>query len=183
MATPSISTPGFSRKRIFPEYWPAEPGTQRTHLQYPHGPVPELCLALPWYTAAGGTQHRSPVPIFPLGLDKTNFPRILNPRGTKGATISTTLIRSRTWTLTSGCVTRGSEIRFKHMATTLVLYPGFLDKTNFPLILTRQARYPQVTSTIPTRSRPWTLPGFSVVHRCLGHPAQVSCAHLPCGAR
>ena len=25
---------------------------------------------------AGGTRHRSPMPIYPLGLDKTNFPRI-----------------------------------------------------------------------------------------------------------
>ena len=36
----------------------------------------------------------------------------------------------------------------------LVLYPGFLDKTNFPRILTPRSRYPQDPSTIPRRSRP-----------------------------
>ena len=67
----SSCTPGFSIKRIFPEYWSRGPGNHWTLLQYPHGPVPEHCLALPGCTAAG-----SPVPIYPLGLDKTNFPRI-----------------------------------------------------------------------------------------------------------
>ena len=66
----SSCTPGFSIKRIFPEYWSHGPGTHRTLLQYPH------CLALPGCTAAGSTRHKSPVPIYPLGLDKTNFPRI-----------------------------------------------------------------------------------------------------------
>ena len=89
-------------KRIFPEYWPAGSGTHRTLLQYPHSPVPEFFLALPWCTAARGTRHRSPVPIYPLGLEKTNFPRILNPRGAKGATIPTTCTRSDTWTLIWG---------------------------------------------------------------------------------
>ena len=72
----SSCTPGFSIKRIFPEYWSRGPDTHRTLLQYPHGPVPEHCLALPGCTAAGGTRHRSPVPIYPLGLDKTIFSRI-----------------------------------------------------------------------------------------------------------
>ena len=109
MATPLVLYPGFSIKRIFPEYWPAGPGTPRTLLQYPHYPVPELCLALPWCTAAGGTRHKSPVPFYPLGLDKTNFPRILNPRGAKGATIPTTRTRSRSCTLTSGLRTWGQK--------------------------------------------------------------------------
>ena len=74
--TPSSCIPGFSIKRIFPEYWPRGPDTHRTLLQYPHGPIPEHCLALPGCTAAGGTRHRSPVSIYPLGLDKTNYPRI-----------------------------------------------------------------------------------------------------------
>ena len=73
MATPSSCTPGFSIKWIFSEDWPRGPGTHRTLLQYPHGPVPEHCLALPGCTAAWG---RSSVPIYPLGLDKTNFLRI-----------------------------------------------------------------------------------------------------------
>ena len=208
-----------------------------------HGPVPELCLTLPWCTAGGGTQHRSPVPIYPLELDKTNIPRILNSRGETGAKIPTTRTRSRTWTLTSGRATRGPELRLTtwrppslvlypgfldktniprilnsrgetgaKIPTTrtrsrtwtltsgratrgpelrlttwrppsLVLYPGFLDKTNFPRILTRRARYPQDPSTIPTRSRPWTLPGSPMMYRCWGHPARVSCAHLSAGAR
>ena len=48
------------------------------------------------------------------------------------------------------------EVRttFNYIETTLVLYPGFLDKTNFPPILTLRARFPQDPSTIPTRSRP-----------------------------
>ena len=81
---PLSCIPGSSIKRIFPEYWPAVTGTHRTLLQYPHRTVPELCLAFPWCTAAWGTWHKSPGPIYPLGLDKTNFPRILNPRGANG---------------------------------------------------------------------------------------------------
>ena len=33
--------PWDSIKQVFPEYWPRGPGTHRTLLQYPHGPVPE----------------------------------------------------------------------------------------------------------------------------------------------
>ena len=102
---PSSCTLSFSIKRIFPEYWPARPGTHRTLLQHPHDPVPEFCLALPWCTVAGGSRHMSSVPIHPLGLDKTNLPRILNLR----ATISTTFTRSRTWTLTSGWLPGGQN--------------------------------------------------------------------------
>ena len=87
MATPLV----FSIKRIFPD----KTNFPRI-LTRPHGPVPELCLALPWRTAARGTRLRSHVPIFPLGLDKTNFPRVLAPMGAKGATIPTTHTRSRT---------------------------------------------------------------------------------------
>ena len=43
-----------------------------------------LLVRIPAQVSAGGTRHRSPVPIYPLGLDKTNFPRILNPRGARG---------------------------------------------------------------------------------------------------
>ena len=83
-------TPGFSIKRTFPEYWPRGLGTHRTPLQSPHGPVPELCLALLRRSAAWGIRHRSPVPIYILGLDKTNFPQILTSCGAKGPTIPTT---------------------------------------------------------------------------------------------
>ena len=82
--------------------------------------------------------------------------------------------RSRNWTLASGS-------GLTTWRPFLVLYPEFLDKTNFPRLLTRRARYPQVPSTIPRVSRPWTLPGSNVVYRCWGHPAQVSCAYLPSG--
>ena len=44
--------------------------------------------------------------------------------------------------------------------------PGFLDKTDFPRLLTPWARYPQDPSTVPTRSRPWTLPGSPWMYRC-----------------
>ena len=39
------------------------------------------------------------------------------------------------------------------LANPLVLHPTFLDKSNFPRILTPRVRYPQDPSTIPTRSR------------------------------
>ena len=68
----------------------------KTLLQYPHGPVPELCLALPCCTAARGTRQKSPLPNYPLGLDKMNFLRILYPRVAKVATIPTTRTGFRT---------------------------------------------------------------------------------------
>ena len=167
---PSSYTPDFSTKWIFPEYWPAGPGTHRTLVQYSHGHVPELCLTLPWCTAAGGIQHRSPVPIYPLGLDKTNFPRILNTLGAKGATIPTTRTRSRTWTWSSGWATRVSEIRLT--TWPLVLYPGFLDKTNFPRILIRQARthrtllqYPHGLVPELCLALPWCTAAWGTQHR------------------
>ena len=100
MATPLVFYPGFlHKKRIFPEYWPRGPGTHRTLLQSQHGPVPELWLSLPWRTAAGGTRHRFPVPIYTLGVDKTNFSRILTTPWGKGLIIPRTRSRSRTWIL------------------------------------------------------------------------------------
>ena len=76
MATPLVLYPGFLDKTNFPRILTRGSGTHRTLLQYPHGPVPEHYLALLVCTAAGGTRHSSLVPIYPLGLDKTNFPRI-----------------------------------------------------------------------------------------------------------
>ena len=76
MATPLVLYPGFLDKTNFPRIlsprsrYPQDPST------IPHGPVPEHCLALPGCTAARGTRHRSPVPIYPIWLDKTNFPRV-----------------------------------------------------------------------------------------------------------
>ena len=117
----SSCTQGFAIKQIFPEYWPGGLDTHPIILQYTHGPVPEVCLAVPWCTAAGGTQHRSPVPIYPLGLDKTNFPRILNPHGAKGATIPTTRSRSP-----------GSELRLTTWRPPSSYTPGFSIKRIFP---------------------------------------------------
>ena len=74
MATPLVLYPVFLDKTNFPRIL-----TPRARYQQDpstHGPVPEHCLALPGCTAAGGTRHRSPVPIYPLGLDKANLPRI-----------------------------------------------------------------------------------------------------------
>ena len=57
--------------------------------------------------------------------------------------------------------------------------PQVFRQNEFPQILTPRARYPQDSYTIPTRSCPWPLTSSPVAYRYLGHPAQVSCAHLP----
>ena len=95
MADPLVFLPGFLDEKNFPRIQ-IRNRYSKDLLQYPHGPVPEIRLAIPWCTAAGGTLHKSPVPIYPLGLDKTNFTRTLNSLGTKGATIPTTHTRFRT---------------------------------------------------------------------------------------
>ena len=90
MAIPLVLYPRFLDKTIFfPNTDPRGPGIHNTLLQSPLGPVPELCLVLPWRAAAGGTRHRSPVSMYTLGLE--NFPPGIDPRGAKGATISTPL--------------------------------------------------------------------------------------------
>ena len=76
MVTPLVLYSGFLDKTNFPRILTHGSGTHRTLLQYPHGPVPEHYLALLVCTAAGGPRHSFPVPIYPLGLDETNFPRI-----------------------------------------------------------------------------------------------------------
>ena len=111
MATPLVLYPRFLDKTNFLRIQTCGPGTYRTLLQSPHDPVPELGLALLWRTAAGGTLHRSPVPIYPLGLDNTNFPWVLTPDGAKRATIPTTCTWSHTGILTSGLATWWSELR------------------------------------------------------------------------
>ena len=85
----------------------------------------------------------------------------------------------------SGCQapTRGSELRLTPWRPRRVLYPGFLDKTNFPRILTRLGPVPTGpfynTHTVPSLNFAWLSRGVPL----LGHPAQVSCAHFPPGAR
>ena len=91
--------------------------------------------------------ERAGILLLACPIDKTNSPRILNPRGAKGATIPTP--RTRSLNIDLGVGYPGVRITFSHMATPLVLYPGFLDKTNFPRILTPRVRYPQDPSTIP----------------------------------
>ena len=77
----------FRLSRVYPECWPMGPLPTGSFYT-----VPPLNFAwLPrGVSLQGGTRHRSPVPNYPLGLDKTNFPRILTPRGAMGATIPTT---------------------------------------------------------------------------------------------
>ena len=73
MATPppTSSSPGFSIKRIFPEYWPCGPGTQEGHSTIPTSSRPWAFPGTPG--AYRCIRHRSPVPIYTLGFDKTNF--------------------------------------------------------------------------------------------------------------
>ena len=74
MAIPFVLYPRFHDKPNFPRIlislarYPQYSSTIRTWI------CP--CLALPWRTAPGRTRHRSIVPIYPLGLGKTNFPRV-----------------------------------------------------------------------------------------------------------
>ena len=74
MATPSSCTPGFSIKRIFPEYWPRGPGIYRTLLQYPHGPVPEHCLLSRDVSPLGSPGTGLLCPFIPWGSIKRIFP-------------------------------------------------------------------------------------------------------------
>ena len=52
----SIKIPNFLATHLvlYPRTSTRGTGTHRTLLQSPHGPVPELCLVLPWCTADGG---------------------------------------------------------------------------------------------------------------------------------
>ena len=170
---------------MFPEYWPRGPGTHRTLLQSPHGPVPEFCLALPWRTAAGRTRHSFLVSIYTLELDRTNFPRILTPMGQREQQYTQFALglALELWPRVSY---PGVRTTFSHMATPTprVLYPRFLDKTIvYSRILTRRTRYQENLSTIIIRSRLWTLPGSPLANRGWGHPALVCCAHEPLRAR
>ena len=73
-----------------------------------------------------------PLVLYPGFLDKTNFPRILNPRGANGATIPTTRTRTSTWNFTSKCDTRESELRLTTWRPLLSCIPGFSIKRIFP---------------------------------------------------
>ena len=94
-----------------------------------------------------------------LGLSKTKFPRILTPVGQRGQpypqlALSPVPDHCLSFYFDFGVGYPEVRTTFSHMATPLVLYHEFLDKTNFPRTLTQRARYPQDTSIIPTRSRP-----------------------------
>ena len=133
-------------KRIFPEYWPAGPGTHRTLLQYPYGPS----LNFDWLSrgvlllGAPATNLLGPSTI--RGSIKRIFPEYWTSAGQRG---------NNTHNKHYGPYLNfefelgdpGVRTKFNHMATQLVLYPGFRNKTNFPRILTRQAPYPQDPST------------------------------------
>ena len=73
---PPVLYTGFLDKTNIPRILTPRARYHRTLLQYPHGPFSEHFLALPGCTAAGGTRNRSPVPIYPLGLDETNVSRL-----------------------------------------------------------------------------------------------------------
>ena len=124
-------------------------------LQSPHGWVPELCLALPWHTTAGDTQHGSPV----LGLDKMNSSRVPTPPppagGSQRATIPTTRTRSRTWTLTSEQATRVSELHLATWQYPLPCTPGFSIKQIFP------EYWPHGPGTHRTLINPHTVPSLN----------------------
>ena len=153
----SLHTPGFSITRTFPENWPSEPGTHMTLLQSPHGHGPEFCLALPLCTAAGGTRHKFPLPIYHLGLGKNNFPWVPTTRGAKGQQYPQFALGPvlELWP-------RGSKLRLATWRSP-VLYQRFLDKKNFSRILTLRVQYPQDSSTQPPyghvpelcRALPW----------------------------
>ena len=114
--------------------------------------------------------------IYPLGLDKRIFPGYRPPWGKVGNNSHYVPYLNFNF----GLCYPGSGLR---LATwrPLVVYPRFLDKTNFPRILTSRAQYLEDPSTIPSRSSPLILRGSPVAYRCLGHPAQVSCAYFPLG--
>ena len=120
-------------------FWPLV--TVKSH----QGLVPDL------YPQNPTAIHGDPVPIYSLGLDKTNFLRILTPLGKRGQQI--------------------------HNSYSLDLYTEFLNQTNFPQTRIPRARYTRELSTIPTRSRPfaWLSCGVPL----LGHPARVSCRYTP----
>ena len=160
-----------------------------TRARYPQDPSTIPIRSCPWilpgspmsYSAGWGggaecTRHRSPVPIYTLGLDKSIFPRILTPRWAKGQQHPQLALGpvAELWLRGRPPVVRTT---FSHMATALVLYPGFLHKMNSPRTLTLRARYHRAL-LIPTLSRPWTLPGSPVAYRCWGHQEQASCAYV-----
>ena len=84
-----LPTPSFSinLKRMFREYDYACP-----LLAWPYyNPHTVLSLNFAWLSrvvpllwGGGGTRHKSPVPIYTFGLDKSIFSRILTPRGANG---------------------------------------------------------------------------------------------------
>ena len=159
--------------RIYPEYWPRGTDTQRTFLQSPHRPVPDVFLARPWRTAAEGASELRlatwRLPSYPRFLDKTNLSRILTPWSRNPQEPSTIATRSRPWTLPGSPVAHrclGEEIRLATWRPPVVLYPRLLDNTNNPRILTPRDRYPQDSSTIPTLSCSCTLPCSPVAYRC-----------------
>ena len=127
--------------------------------QYAHrAPIRALC------EGSSMRLYRAGILLLAYPIDKTIFPRILNPRGAKRVGYRQSELRLATWRTRSSCS------------------PGFSIKRIFP---NTDPAGPVRTgpSTIPTRSRPWTLPGSPGMYRCWGHPAQVSCAHLSPGAR
>ena len=156
------------------------PGTHRTF----YNPHTVRSLNFAWRSRGvpllGAPDTRLLVPFPPWGSIKWIFPGT-HPQWGKGGNNTHNWHQVSYLNFDIGASFPGVRTTFSSLATTLDLYPRFLDKTNFPRILTPRARYPQDPSTIPTRSGPWTLPGSPVVYRCWWHPAHVSWAHFPLG--
>ena len=116
---------------------------------------------------------------FLLGLDKPNFSLVPTPQWAKRGQQYPQLALGPVPELWLQGSLSGCQNSFSYLAIPLVLYTRFLDKTNFPRILTPRARYLQDPSTILTRFGPWTVPGAPVAYRCWEHQAHVSLPHFP----
>ena len=140
-------------------------------------------LVTMWSVPLLGAPGRPPMPIYPLGLYKTNLTLVMDPRWAKEQQYPQLALVAVPELWRRGRLHGGhSELRLAKWPPP-PSHPRIFDKTAFAIILTTRSRYPQDRSTISTWSRPWTLPGSSVAFCCWGHPAQVSYAHLPPGAR
>ena len=133
--------------------------------------------------------ERAGILLLACPIDETNFPWILNPRGARGggegggATIYTTRTRSRTWTLTSGYASRGSELRLATWRPPSSCTPGFstkrisLNTDPAGLVPTRPF---YSTHTVPSLSIAWLSRDVPL----LGVPVTgLLCPFIPWGSR
>ena len=125
--------PWGSIKRMFLEYWPPPPwgkGSSNTHnshkVQYLNF---DIGIGYPGVRTTFSNMP-SPLVLYSVFLDETNFTRILIPRARYPQDHSTILTQSRPWTLL------GSPVGYRCWGTQhespVPIYPLGLDKTNFP---------------------------------------------------